>query len=180
MNKNIVLLSVSALALTSCASELPKISYDASYPKQAVIQKEPAKPVQIVQIPQPLPLPDQLQPAPVPEKPDQRPATAHVDAANKSAIQEPTTYGYISAIQVYPYAEGALYRLYAAPERVSDIALQTGEKLKSVSAGDTVRWIIGDTESGSGETQQVHVLVKPFAPNLKTNLVIMTDRRTYH
>lgn len=103
-----------------------------------------------------------------------------VDDANKAATQEPTKYGYVNAIQVYPYAEGALYRLYAAPERVSDIALQPGEKLTSVSAGDTVRWVIGDTVSGTGDSERIHVLVKPFAPGLKTNLVITTDRRAYH
>jgi type IV secretion system protein VirB9 len=88
--------------------------------------------------------------------------------------------GYINAIQVYPFAEGALYRLYAAPERVSDIALQPGEELIAVSAGDTVRWVIGDTVSGSGAGKRIHVLVKPFAAGLETNLVITTDRRAYH
>ncbi len=43
-----------------------------------------------------------------------------------------------------------------------------------------MRWIIGDTESGSGATKQVHILVKPTRPELTTNLVINTDRRTYH
>ena len=58
--------------------------------------------------------------------------------------------GYINAIQVYPYSEGALYQLYTAPHQVSDIALQRGERIVAVSAGDTVRWIIGDTVSGEG------------------------------
>src|SRR3546814_10117971 len=84
-----------------------------------------------------------------------------------------------NAVQVYPWTECALYRLYAAPERVSDIALQPGEQLVAVSAGDTVRWIIGDTSSGAGEGARVHVLVKPFAPGLATNMVITTDRRAY-
>ncbi len=48
-----------------------------------------------------------------------------------------------------------------APGRVTVIALQEGEGLVAVSAGDTVRWIVGDTVSGSGATQRVHVLVKP-------------------
>jgi P-type conjugative transfer protein TrbG len=48
-----------------------------------------------------------------------------------------------------------------------------------VAAGDTVRWIIGDTESGSGATRRVHILVKPTRPDITTNLVINTDRRTY-
>jgi type IV secretion system protein VirB9 len=34
-----------------------------------------------------------------------------------------------------------------------------------------VRWIIGDTESGSGATKRVHILVKPTRPELVTNLV---------
>lgn len=106
--------------------------------------------------------------------------TARVDAANKAATREPSSTGFINAVQVYPYSEGVLYRLYAAPERVTDIALQPGEAIVSVAAGDTVRWTVGDTTSGSGDTKRVHILVKPFAAGLKTNIVITTDRRTYH
>jgi type IV secretion system protein VirB9 len=175
MNKNLLILSVSALALTSCAHKSPAPNFT-----PAAIAPEPAKPVQVVEIPQALPLPGQLQPEPGKENPDSRPPTSRVDEANKAATKEPTQYGYINAIQVFPFTEGALYQLYATPERVSDITLQPGEKLTSVSAGDTVRWVIGDTTSGAGDSQQVHVLVKPFASNLKTNLVITTDRRSYH
>lgn len=103
-----------------------------------------------------------------------------VAAANKAAIREPLKSGFLDAVQVYPYSEGALFRLFAAPERVSDIALQPGETLTSVAAGDTVRWTVGDTTSGSGEGRRTHILVKPFAPGLSTNLVIATDRRVYH
>jgi P-type conjugative transfer protein TrbG len=63
---------------------------------------------------------------------------------------------------------------------VSDIALQPGETLVSVSAGDTVRWVVGDTSSGSGDDTRTHILVKPVASGLTTNLMIATDRRTYH
>lgn len=105
---------------------------------------------------------------------------ARVDAANRAALREPTKAGYINAVQVYPWSEGALYRLYAAPERVTDIALQPGETITSVAAGDTARWTVGDTSSGSGEGKRTHILVKPFAAGLRTNLVITTDRRVYH
>ena len=73
-----------------------------------------------------------------------------------------------------------LYRLYASPERVTDIALQPGEALVAVAAGDTVRWTIGDTTSGAGDGKRTHILVKPFSAGLATNLVITTERRTYH
>ncbi|MDP1985865.1 P-type conjugative transfer protein TrbG, partial [Phenylobacterium sp.] len=79
--------------------------------------------------------------------------------------------------------DGALYQVYTAPGQVTDIALQAGEQLVGagpVAAGDTVRWIIGDTESGSGANRRIHILVKPTRAHLQTNLVINTDRRTYH
>ena len=60
------------------------------------------------------------------------------------------------------------------------MAVQPGEELRSVAAGDTVRWVVGDTVSGASPEEQVHVLVKPFAADLSTNLVILTDRRAYH
>jgi type IV secretion system protein TrbG len=106
--------------------------------------------------------------------------TARVQSANRHALREPTRAGYVNAVQVYPYVEGTLYRLYAAPERVTDIALQPGEAVTSVAAGDTVRWIVGDTTSGSGAGRRTHILVKPNSAGLATNLVITTDRRVYH
>lgn len=106
--------------------------------------------------------------------------TARVVAANRAAVREPSSTGYINAVQVYPYSEGVLYRLYAAPERVTDIALQPGETLVSVAAGDTVRWTVGDTTSGSGGARRTHIFVKPFSAGLRTNLIITTDRRAYY
>jgi P-type conjugative transfer protein TrbG len=64
-------------------------------------------------------------------------------------------------------------------ERVSDIALQPGEVLIAVSAVDTARWTVGDTVSGTGAAQRTHIMIKPLAPGLKTNIVITTDRRVY-
>jgi type IV secretion system protein VirB9 len=88
-----------------------------------------------------------------------------------------------SAERVFVWRDGAVYRLQAHVGRVTDIALEPGETLSArgaVAAGDTARWIIGDSESGRGAARQAHVLVKPVAPGLETNLVIATDRRTYH
>ena len=135
-----LLIGASVLALTACASKgtPPQISYDSGDFAPAVAEAEPSKPVRIVTVPEPLPLPGQLKPLPdgKPETPDQRPPKDRVDAANKAARLEPTKDGYVNAVQVYPFTRGALYRLYAAPEQVSDIALQPGEKLVAVSAGD--------------------------------------------
>ena len=181
--RSTLVISVSAFVLAACAGNTPPpaFPYDSGDFKPAAIQSEPPRPVKIVTLPEPLPLPGQLQPPPTLGKsPDKTPPTKRVQVANKSALLEPTKHGYINAIQVYPFEQGALYRLYAAPDEVTDIVLQPGETLSSISAGDTVRWVVGDTTSGTGNDKQVHVLVKPFAPGLKTNLVIMTDRRSYH
>lgn len=176
-----VILSASALALAACAGKTPPpaISYDAVDFRPAAQEVEPPRQVEIVEVPQPLPLPGQLQPPPS-VKGETRAPAVRIEAANRAATREPSSAGYINAVQVYPWTEGALYRLYTAPERVSDIALQPGEKLVAISAGDTVRWIIGDTTSGAGASARVHVLVKPFAPGLATNMIITTDRRAYH
>ena len=108
------------------------------------------------------------------------PVVLGVARANRAATQEPSTQGFVNAVQVYAYSDGAIYQLYAAPGTITDIALQPGENLIAVASGDTVRWVIGDTISGSGADKRTHILVKPFASGLTTNLVITTDRRSYH
>lgn len=106
-----------------------------------------------------------------------------VTKANAAARVQPAADGFVNANQVFAYADGALFEVYTAVGKVTDIALQPGESLTGngpVAAGDTVRWIIGDTESGAGATRQVHILIKPTQDRLSTNLVVNTDRRTYH
>ena len=169
-------LLLSATMLAGCATNRPpEISYDASVPPL------PAIPAAVTD--------ERLKPIHVP------PAwtvarggtagstpTARVENANAAARVQPRREGYFNAIQVYPWSEGALYQVYAAPGQITNIALEPGESLTGagpIAAGDTARWIIGDTESGSGVSRRVHVLVKPTRADITTNLVITTDRRTY-
>jgi len=198
MTRLLLLSSAYVLALSACAQKPPTIAYDD--PQPAHLEPAPTKPVEVVGLPEPLPLPGQLKPVvdetPLPEMKD---PARRVQQANAAAKVDPTRDGYVNAMQVFPYAEGALYQIYVAPVHVTDIALEPGEQLKSVAAGDTVQWKIGDTESGAataggtatggGPTtgsgpatgRQVHVLVKPVSAALPmNNLVILTDRRTYH
>jgi type IV secretion system protein VirB9 len=194
------LLATSALALsTACATTettLPQID-ESAFQAAIAITERAQRPVEIVETAVPLPLPGQMMPvgARVRTNPDgsiTRTYTRRTTSASSpspsetirqgrtSALIEPSVDGYVNAIQVYPYTEGALYRLYASPGQVSDIALQPGEELVSVSAGDTVRWVVGDTMSGAGKTARAHVLVKPISAGIRTNLMIATDKRTYH
>lgn len=178
----VLMLAATALAGCATANPPPEISYDNAAP--AVQTVDPPAPVTVVEVPRPLPLPGQLQrversrSSPEPSEP-----TARVNQANAAARVQPVRDGFINSMQVYPFTQGALYQVYTAVGQITDIALQPGEQLVGsgpVAAGDTVRWIIGDTLSGSGPTQQVHILVKPTRPDLMTNLVINTNLRTYH
>jgi type IV secretion system protein VirB9 len=179
----LLLLYASALAGCATPQKPPEISYDDAAP--AVLAADPPKPVQVVELPKVLPLPSQLKPVgkdgkPAPELAD---PAARVSEANAAARMQPVRNGFINSMQVYPFVDGALYQVYTSPGQITDIGLQPGEQLVGsgpVAAGDTVRWIIGDTESGTGGAKQVHILVKPTRPDLTTNLVINTDRRTYH
>jgi type IV secretion system protein TrbG len=178
------LIFLAATALAGCSTfKPPQISYD-DPPQPAVLEADPPKPVQVVEVPKLLPLPGQLKPLPgARSAPEPRDPRQRVDLANAAARVQPSRSGYVNAVQVYPFADGALYQVYASPGQVTDIALQEGEQLVGsgpVAAGDTVRWIIGDTESGTAAARKVHILVKPTRPDVITNLVINTDRRTYH
>jgi P-type conjugative transfer protein TrbG len=171
-------------ALSGCASQgkpPPTISLDESVQAQPL--PELPKPVEVVEVPKVLPMPAQMKP--LPDRDEAKPApesadeTVRVSRANAEARIAPTREGYVNAIQVWPYTDGALYQVYAAPGRVTVISLQPGEELVTVAAGDTVRWIVGDTSSGAGAELRVNVLVKPIRSGLKTNLVVTTNRRTY-
>lgn len=167
---------LSATMLAGCATfKPPTISYDSDVPPL------PAVPTPVTeQPPRPLHTPPAWTPAhggTAANTPSGR-----VENANAAARVEPRREGYYNAIQIYPWSEGALYQVYAAPGQITTIALEPGERLTGagpIAAGDTARWIIGDTESGFGLSRRVHILVKPTRPDITTNLVITTDRRIY-
>ncbi|MCK1268798.1 MULTISPECIES: P-type conjugative transfer protein TrbG [unclassified Bradyrhizobium] len=166
-------------ALGGCATYIPpEISYDAQVPPL------PSPPVPLDDRSRPLHVPPLWKPAlggKTGGKEEPEPVN-RVETANSAARVEPRKRGYFNAAQIYAYSPGALYQIYAAPGQITDIALEQGEQLTGsgpIAAGDTVRWVVGDTESGSGDTRRVHILVKPTRPSINTNLVVNTDRRTY-
>lgn len=165
-----------AFLLTACArNDIPEITYDDAVPPLPVVRVATGE-----SAPRPLHVP----PGWTPSRGGVASGTAEgrVTNANVAARVEPRREGYYNAIQIYPWSEGALYQVYAAPGQITTIALEPGESLTGagpIAAGDTARWVIGDTESGVGPTRRINVLVKPTRPDITTNLVITTDRRTY-
>ncbi len=167
------------LALAGCATASPlQISYDENVPPL------PASALPADDRPRPLHVPPPWTPTRGGKTGAVEAAEpiTRVDAANAAARIEPRRDGYFNAMQIFPFSPGALYQVYVAPGQITDIALEPGEQLTGagpVAAGDTVRWVIGDTESGNGDSRRVHILVKPTRPAIDTNLVVNTDRRTY-
>jgi type IV secretion system protein TrbG len=64
---------------------------------------------------------------------------------------------------------------------VCDIELEAGETVNDKpQLGDTVRWHVNPAVSGEGTAKITHIIVKPTEPGLDTNMVVATNRRTYH
>lgn len=134
----------------------------------------------------PIPMPGQAMPLAPSKHTTQKKAhkdpskESAVQVANQKAMQYPELKDYINSIMTYQYMTGAMYVVYAAPGKITDLQLQAGEQIVSYAAGDTTRWLVDKTTSGSGPDQQQHLLIKPRESNLSTTLVVMTSKRTYH
>jgi len=168
-----------ALVLSGCSTfKPPQISYDDDVPPLPdlpALQDDHARPLHF---------PPSWRPSLGGKKGDEeaKEPADRIATANDAARVEPRRAGYFNAVQVFPYSAGALYQVYASPGQITDIALEPGEQLTGsgpLAAGDTVRWIVADTESGNGDTRRVHIMVKPTRAAIETNLVVNTDRRTY-
>ncbi|MBV9511529.1 MAG: P-type conjugative transfer protein TrbG [Caulobacteraceae bacterium] len=127
----------------------------------------------------PPPPPPQTRHAPHVRPPRPLPGAAAIRTANADARSYPSREGYINSTLFYDYEPGRLYEIETSPHFLTAILLRPGEKLIAKAAGDTVRWVLGETAEGAGGDQQVVVLVKPIRGGLKTNIVLTTDQRTY-
>ena len=105
-----------------------------------------------------------------------RPAIA---AANAEARAASRSDQFVGGVQVFAWAPGRVYEVWAAPLRVTTLTLAPGETVQSKAAGDTVRWQIGETTSGAGAQARTHILLKPLERGLETNLVLTTSHRVY-
>lgn len=102
-----------------------------------------------------------------------------IDRANAQAQASPAPDGFYNAIQRYDFMPGVLYQVYTAPLKITAIQFAPGEKVTSVALGDTVRWVLGRTTSGSGDEERELVLIKPVRAWLGTNMTVTTDARVY-
>ena len=104
---------------------------------------------------------------------------AAIRAANAEALAPSRADGFINGAQVFPFEAGRVFEVWTAPLRITTISLEMGETITNKASGDTERWMIGDTTSGTGATLQTHILVKPYKAGIATNMVVTTNRRVY-
>jgi type IV secretion system protein TrbG len=69
--------------------------------------------------------------------------------------------------------------IVCAPLQICNLALQPGEVVHDVQVGDSVRWKISPSVSGSGSDQTTHLIIKPVDAGLVSSLDVATNRRTY-
>ena len=184
--KKILMIGGCLVALGGCvASQGPPSS--TSY--VAAQQQPPVEPEKvIVEVHTPMPMPGQLQLKPGVDSPESKTDGKKtkapdlvIDGANEGARNKPNSENYFNSIMQYNYAPGALYQVYAAPLKFTDIQLQAGEELMgSPICGDTVRWIMGQGVSKKDGKELNHIFLKPTESNLHTTFTINTDKRTYH
>jgi type IV secretion system protein VirB9 len=184
-NRNSILILIIFTLLFGCAHTEPETIPGNTAYIEAVKVPEKAPATKIIEVPKLLPLPNQLKSL-KDEKNSVDPDTSKkpfeiIEAANKEASRDPSTYGYFNSIMQYDFSPGALYQIYCAPLKLTDIQLQPGEKISGKPAcGDTVRWIMGLGTSKNDGAEQQHIYIKPTRPGLSTTLSINTDHRSYH
>ena len=186
------ILAISALSLAACATPpaaippepLTSVRAEDTVPVTAelselVDETVPGSPPAQEPVPEPQPEAP-LTPEPASMKPERVSAPPQSLAeVNRAARQGATNAAYEDATLVYTYAPGALYELQTSPSYISTILLEPGETVLDIAAGDTTRWMVSQTLTGTGETSRTLIIVKPLAAKLKTNIVLATDRRAY-
>ena len=81
---------------------------------------------------------------------------------------------------VYAYG-GGLPIVVCAPLHVCILELESGEKIVGEPhIGDSIRWEISPSVSGSGPDATPLIIIKPRIAGLDTTMVVPTDRRAYY
>lgn len=80
---------------------------------------------------------------------------------------------------VFNYGEN-LPSVVCAPLHVCEVSLQPGETIQQLDVGDTTRWSVKLARSRNAEgIETSHLIIKPSDIGIVSNLVAITDKRTY-
>ena len=80
---------------------------------------------------------------------------------------------------IFPFGQ-AMPRLTCSPSRACDIELEPGETPRKVILGDQANWTWEAADSIEKGKTVNHVVAQPRDNEVESNMIITTDRRTYH
>lgn len=95
--------------------------------------------------------------------------TAQLISGKKDAIKKVETQ--------FKYSPTSIYEIFVSPDYSTRIEINSDENVSYIGGGDSANWQI-DMSRG-GEKNATSVYVKPLEDDLRTNLIIQTDKRTY-
>ena len=76
-----------------------------------------------------------------------------------------------SRIRTVRYSPNEVYQFVGHYGYQSAIELEEGEKIQTVSVGDSIAWLINPSAN--------RIFLKPIEQNAMTNMTVITDKRTY-
>lgn len=80
----------------------------------------------------------------------------------------------------YFYHENDSYKVITRAGYITTIILNPDENLIHAEIGDATRWSVQTYYTGTSKGMAPAVSIKPFIPELRTNLVLSTDKRMYN
>lgn len=90
------------------------------------------------------------------------------------AENKPTDHTNDKRIKTIVYRANDVMPIKASYKHITHIDLGPGNTIIDVAAGDTESWMFANTANNDG------ILLKPLTDDAKTNLTIITDKRTYY
>jgi type IV secretion system protein TrbG len=170
--KRPLLLACLGLGLLGCATNPPPRPVVELPPLPEPVVETPVEPPTL---PEPPPI-EVMEPE---EPPVKNPVKTMAQALREARIEPPwrRLEGALVTFTMKPYA---VYHIYTAPDHQTDLEWPAGETLLKFSKADSEGWDMDSAVSGTGTRRQFHLLIKPKLHGLKTNVVALTDRHTYH
>ena len=115
---------------------------------------------------------------------DEKEAYDFISISSEAQIKKGIKEAKKNVATIFNYNENDSYRVYCRANNLTTIFLQPGEQVLGLDGGDTSRWNVKSTQTGSSQGPVEIIQVKPqyFQPGnlLKTNLTITTNRRFYN
>lgn len=88
--------------------------------------------------------------------------------------------GKTNIVTTYFYNENDSYRVITRAGYITTIILNPDEDIIHAELGDGTRWSVQTYYTGTSKGMAPAVSIKPFIPELRTNLVLSTNKRTYN